>query len=447
MKTRHLLQLLACLSLVTASRLAEANVGGAEVTIGYGGLPNRAAEGATTGVQISDGVLMHVGIGAEVGYDSNVFYKEVDPTGSPIMRILPWVELTNGTRTGAAPSGVYFNLNLSMVYREYLSELPPDANGETNSSQRAFMPAVNGLVEFSSNQTLSLSLADTFIRLEDPPYVENDVPIVRNMNLAAVQLRWAPGGGRLQGLLRYTNTYDKFETTALNHNDSMAHDLMLDLGWRWLPKTAIFMRVSQGYIMYLNDDPARIKYNSYPLRALLGIRGLVTRKVSVNLALGYANAFYEGDRSESPSTGGFAGSLSATAEISYRPSVLNSLNLGYRHDFQNSVLGNFFYVDAAYAWFQQQIAGRVAAVISGKYEHRRFQIPGMGGAGPSTRTDDFVQAGAAVDYHAAGWFFTGVGYSMMLNNSDEPPTNPSNPDQSGASFVKHQIFGRIGLTY
>lgn len=438
MNTRRLQQVLTCSLLVAAPRLAQAQVGGGEVAIGYSGLPAKAAQGQTTGVQISDGVLMHVGIGAEAGYDSNVFYKETDPVGSPIVRVLPWLELTNGTRTGVVPSGVYFDLNLSMVYREYLS------NDEDIRRQRAFMPGATGLVEFSSGQSLSLSLADTFVRLEDPPYVENDLPIVRNMNMAAAQLRWAPGGGRLQGLLRYTNTYDKFDTTALNHADSMAHDLMLDLSWRWLPKTAIFVRASQGYITYLNDSAAGVKYDSYPLRLLLGIRGLVTRKVSVNLAVGYANAFYSGDRAVSPTTGGFAGSLSATAEINYRPSVLNSISLGYRHEFQNSIVGNFFYVDAAYLWFQQQIAGRVGANLSAKYEHRRFQLPST--MGPTTRTDDFIQGGAAVDYHISSWFFTGVGYSVMMNDSDALP-NAANPGSSGASFVKHQIFARVGFTY
>ena len=62
------------------------------------------------------------------------------------------------------------------------------------------------------------------------------------------QVRWAPGGGRLQGLLRYTNTIDWFETEYLKAANSMGHEGMLDMSWRWLPKTALYLQVRQGYI-------------------------------------------------------------------------------------------------------------------------------------------------------------------------------------------------------
>ena len=47
----------------------------AEVTIGYQGLPYKASGESNTGIQVSDGVLLHVGAGAEAGYDTNVFYQ------------------------------------------------------------------------------------------------------------------------------------------------------------------------------------------------------------------------------------------------------------------------------------------------------------------------------------------------------------------------------------
>jgi hypothetical protein len=58
------------------------------------------------------------------------------------------------------------------------------------------------------------------------------------------------------------------------------------------------------------------------------------------------------------------------------------------------------------------------------------------------RTDDFVQVGAAVDYHARGWFYIGVGYSLMMNN-----VSSGDMVMGRANYVKHQIFGRIGVTY
>ena len=57
-----------------AARARERAEGQAEVTIGYQGLPYKASGETNTGIQVSDGVLLHVGAGAEAGYDCNVFY-------------------------------------------------------------------------------------------------------------------------------------------------------------------------------------------------------------------------------------------------------------------------------------------------------------------------------------------------------------------------------------
>src|SRR6476620_2721217 len=82
-----------------------------EVQIGYGGLPYKASE-SQNGIQVSDGVLMHVGAGAEAGYDSNVFYESSNSqyhVGSGILRVTGFGEITNSTRTGTVPSGLAFD--------------------------------------------------------------------------------------------------------------------------------------------------------------------------------------------------------------------------------------------------------------------------------------------------------------------------------------------------
>ena len=65
---------------------AAQRAGPAEVTIGYQGLPYKASGESKTGIQVSEGVLLHVGAGAEAGYDTNVFYRTSMPIASPIIR-------------------------------------------------------------------------------------------------------------------------------------------------------------------------------------------------------------------------------------------------------------------------------------------------------------------------------------------------------------------------
>ena len=73
-----------------------------------------------------------------------------------VAHVTPAVDLSNGERDGNAPDAVYYDLAASLVYREYLS------GGDEVRSQRAFNPTVAGLLKFSSRQTLSLSLSDSF---------------------------------------------------------------------------------------------------------------------------------------------------------------------------------------------------------------------------------------------------------------------------------------------
>ena len=53
----------------------------------------------------------------------------------------------------------------------------------------------------------------------------------------------------------------------------MTTTLMLDAAWKWLPKTAIFVNVQQGYVFYLNEAEADAnnKTSSFPLRVTAGL--------------------------------------------------------------------------------------------------------------------------------------------------------------------------------
>ena len=148
----------------------------------------------------------------------------------------------------------------------------------------------------------------------------------------------------------------------------MTNQLMLDASWKWLPKTAIFLNATQGFITYL-DEPNAARRRRIRCGVTAGLRGLLTEKTSVVLALGYTNGFY----SSGATTGGFLGSTFADLSFTVRPTMLSRVVLGYRHDFENSVISNFYYNETAYASYVQQIAGRLALDLSGRYVYRNYQ--------------------------------------------------------------------------
>ena len=411
-----------------------------EVTIGYQGLPSKSSGESNTGVQISDGVLLHAGIGVEAGYDTNVFYAPTNTIGSSIFRFMPYAELTNATRTGAAARELSFDAHAGLQYRHY-------GNSEVSNAGYADSWNPNAGISLSlGNAAFGFGVADVFARIEDAPYANSTgvggvpprgVGIERSNNQFSAEGRWSPGGGRLTAILRFTNMvniYDDNSQQSYSFANAMTNTLMLDVAWKWLPKTAIFLNASQGYIYYLNQSQATANKlaNSYPLYVTTGLRGLLTEKTSAVLTLGYVNGFY----TDGTSTGGFLGSTYLDLAFTARLTQLSRAVLGFRHDFVNAVISNFAYQETAYASYIQQIAGRLALDLSARYAYLSYQ----GQTGDITqqgRVDNFFQVGATLDYFMRNWAYLGVGYSLLDNRSNKP----------NDEYLKQQVFARLGVTY
>jgi hypothetical protein len=423
------------------------------VTVGYPGLPYKAPDSKdnNNGIQISDGVLMHVGTGAEVGYDSNVFYQDKDTTGSGIVRVNGFAEITNATRTGAVPSGLSFDVRAGLQYRRYTS-----TDSKLNGYHDAFMPSAGVILGTSVSPTVSFGFADAFLRSEDAPYSPGQLPILRDNNQAAAEMRWAPGGGRINTVVRYTNIVDIFQNNTYSYADSLTQELMFDGSWKWLPKTALFLQIRQGYVSYLNTGATNVnsqappKYSSFPLHATAGLRGLITEKTSAMVVVGYANSIYSCSSGAVAcvTTGGFLGSTYANAEITYRPTVLARILAGWRQDFQNSVISTFYYSQQVYASYVQQLGSRVALDLSGTYYHKNYQgfvAATTGGVlTPQPRIDNSYMVGLSAQYFVRTWAYAGVGYQLMANVSDyQIPVTPAN----SVNYVKNQVFAHLGLTY
>jgi len=114
---------------------------------------------------------------------------------------------------------------------------------------------------------------------------------------------------------------------------------------------------------------------------------------------------------------------------------LSRFVLGARHDFINSIISNFAYADSVYLSYVQQLAGRLALDLSARYQHLNYSQ--VFDQTQANRIDNFFQVGATLDYFVRNWAYLGVGYSMLDNNSNV----------DFVSYVKHQVFGRLGVTY
>jgi hypothetical protein len=428
------------LSVVLVAPLAMAQQ--ADVTIGYQGLPYKASGESNTGIQVSDGVLLHVGAGAEAGYDTNVFYQESgSELGSAIYRTTLFADVSNSSRNGAVARQLAFDARASLLYRRYQGD-----DVRLDNYRNAWMPAAGLSLSLGGGQ-LGFGIADTFARIEDPPYVSGREAITRYNNQASVEGRWSPGGGRINGTLRYVNMVDIFDTNYLTYANSLQQTLMLDGSWKWLPKTALFVNVQQGYVMYLNEEEAKAnkKFSYFPLHIGAGLRGLLTEKTTAVLSIGYTNAF----TSSGVSTNGFWGSTFVDVSATVRPTMLSRVIVGYHHDFDSSVISQFSYNETVYASYMQQIAGRIALDISGRYIHRDLQgyFISTSDMAPSERIENFGQVGATLDYFLRNWAYLGVGYSLLVNSANITAAAGSTGLVPDANYTKQQIFVRLGVTY
>ncbi len=55
------------------------------------------------GVRVGEATYLRLGVAAEAGYDSNVFYNDENKVDSATLRVTPSIELTNASRDGSTP--------------------------------------------------------------------------------------------------------------------------------------------------------------------------------------------------------------------------------------------------------------------------------------------------------------------------------------------------------
>ena len=362
-------------------------------------------EGA--GVRAGD-LELHPGIATEAGYDSNWFLR-TDKTGAnggfingpPLTPVVPALEFrvtpslylsTLGPQRRlddlvAQPPTVAFRAGVNATYREFVglanTSPPPGTSAANNpndiSQQRNVGGSADMRLDILPERPLGMGLYANYARVIQPNTGTGDPNLSFNRDDvgAGGEVITQPGSGTLDWRFGYQFHDSIFEDSAGQAFDNITNEGYTRGRWRFRPKTALVYDASLRFISYVNPAQALATeglVNSTPVRARIGMNGLITERFAFLGLVGWGSSFYDTKLKAQPQYDSVIGQAELKWFLSAGPGVaspsdvslaLSSIALGYTRDFQNSYIGNYYGVDRGYLKFSYFFAGRALVTLEG----------------------------------------------------------------------------------
>lgn len=313
---------------------------------------------------------LHPGIGAEFGYDSNVFYSPVNPVSALRLRVTPSLMVstlgqqrsTNSDSTPTALPTVNFRGGVALTYHEWIATSDPDRV----SALRNLGTQASVRFDFFPQRTWQFSLYDEFTRTIQPGPEANAAlstsiappTFNRNYNRAGVDIAYAPGRGTFEFRFGYALNVNIFDSSDFSRYDYMTHEVNARLRYRFLPKTALVWEAQVRPTSYLSPETSVTGlFSSTPIGGRVGLLGLITEKVQVMALVGYQATFFE--------RGDNADTIVGQAELRWIINAASNLRGGFHRDVQPSFFGNFAVRNRGYLAYQQSFNGRVLLSLDG----------------------------------------------------------------------------------
>jgi hypothetical protein len=367
----------------------------------------RYNEGA--GVRAGD-LELHPGIAGEVGYDSNWLLRS-DKTGfdnsgpnfPPIpaleFRVTPSLYLSTlgpQRREGdvsSQPPEVAFRMGVNATYREFvgLSSDPAvkqptcgtlgTCTANDISQQRNLSGTADARIDIAPERPLGAALFASYARLIYPNSgtADPNQSFNRDEVSAGGEMVTQPGGGTLDWHFGYQFHDTIFEETAGQGFGNTTHELFTRGRWKFRPRTALIYDATLRFLSYQKPDLAAQQglVNSTPVRARIGLNGLITDRFAALALVGWGASFYDTTKWKAePQYDSVVGQAELKWYLTASPGIaasseltlaLSTISLGYQRDFSNSYLGNFYGTDRGYLRFDYFFGGRALVALTGGF--------------------------------------------------------------------------------
>jgi len=339
----------------------------------------RYSEGA--GIRTGD-LELHPGVAGEVGYDSNYFLRtnksgavNSNPSAAGLLRVTPSLSLSTlgpqrreGDPSFSEPS-VKFRAGLSGTYREFL------LGDDQIKKQRNFSASADARLDILPGKPWGAAIFGMYTRTIQPTVIgDPNLSFNRDDVRGGLEIVAQPGGGTLDWRFGYQINATLFEDVEGQGFNNISQEAFTRGRWKFRPRTAILYDATLRFINYTNTPPGLLQ-NSTPLRARIGLNGLITPRFSLLGMVGYGASFYSTSSfNASPQYDSVIGQVELKWFLSANPDAdapsnvsltLSTLSIGYTRDFQNSYLGNYYGSDRGYAKLSYFFAGRALLSLEG----------------------------------------------------------------------------------
>ena len=210
----------------------------------------------------------------------------------------------------------------------------------------------------------------------------------------------------------------------------------LGFDWRFFPRSHLVIDLTGGYKHWqtevVSPDLVGSLGSQLPaghFRALAGLRGDISRKLSILLLAGYGSSFTIGNDALSlPPAGGILGRF----ELGIRPVTTQRLAFGFTRDFSNPYYAQWQVDTQGYFKYKGLWFGRLGTQVDVAYIFRN--LGGLSG-GTVARDEHQITAGVLIEVMIAEWFHIDASYRFGAI-----PTTTTNT----AEYIDSRVL--VGLT-
>jgi len=384
---------------------------------------------------ISDSVIFWPALFVESRFDSNLFRQHPDeqPRSAFYLRARPGISVQN--RKGRDFSAQF---GLLGDVRHYFS------SATSVAEQGRVGGELEAAVNFYPQGMFTVGLFEKARHELQAPNVATSGTYDMFRNEIGAKLSIKPGGtierrplSFTLGALNRLTLYPEFE-----RGNALGNQLFFKGIWLFLPKTALTMDASWEQHAFTGEDELGINVDSQPLRATMGLNGLITPKVSISIDMGWGMSSHE----SGPSFSNFLADL----QLSFAPRNTVSFKIGGRHDFNTSYLGNFYQYIEGYGeldlifarTLQWNTKVSVLYVMFGQIiQPEGFFLPQL------NRLDLITRAHTRITVPISRIFSFTAGYEFELVQSNYEALHIASNRVDRAAYIRNVIFGSLDIRY